>query len=126
MELKALDIINKFEALNKLADKETDLSTAIIIAKNLKELSTYKEIIDKKRDSVIVKYAEKNDNNVISQDENGNVKITDINSFNKDLSEILDTPIEVNLFLLPKDKMMDMKISAKDILPLTDILDGDV
>ena len=57
---------------------------------------------------------------------NGNVKITDINSFNKDLSEILDTPIEVNLFLLPKDKMMDMKISAKDILPLTDILDGDV
>jgi hypothetical protein len=126
MELKALDIINKFEALNKLADKETDLSTAIIIAKNLKELSTYKEIIDKKRDSVIVKYAEKNDNNVISQDENGNVKITDINSFNKDLSEILDTPIEVNLLLLPKDKMMDMKISAKDILPLTDILDGDV
>ena len=126
MELKALDIINKFEALNKLADKETDLSTAIIIAKNLKELSTYKEIIDKKRDSVIVKYAEKNDNNVISQDENGNVKITDINSFNKDLSEILDTPIEVNLLLLPKDKMIDMKISAKDILPLTDILDGDV
>lgn len=126
MELKALDIINKFEALNKLADKETDLSTAIIIAKNLKELSTYKEIIDKKRDSVIVKYAEKNDNNVISQDENGNVKITDINSFNKDLSEILDTSIEVNLLLLPKDKMMDMKISAKDILPLTDILDGDV
>lgn len=126
MELKALDIINKFEALNKLANKETDLSTAIIIAKNLKELSTYKEIIDKKRDSVIVKYAEKNDNNVISQDENGNVKITDINSFNKDLSEILDTSIEVNLLLLPKDKMMDMKISAKDILPLTDILEGDV
>lgn len=126
MELKALDIINKFEALNKLADKETDLSTAVIIAKNLKELSTYKDIIDKKRDGVIVKYAEKNDNNVISQDENGNVKITDINSFNKDLSEILDTSIEVNLLLLPKDKMMDMKISAKDILPLTDILDGDV
>lgn len=126
MELKALDIINKFEALNKLADKETDLSTAIIIAKNLKELSTYKDIIDKKRDGVIVKYAEKNDNNVISQDENGNVKITDINSFNKDLSEILDTSIEVNLLLLPKDKMMDMKISAKDILPLTDILDGEL
>ena len=126
MELKALDIINKFEALNKLADKETDLSTAVIIAKNLKELSTYKDIIDKKRDGVIVKYAEKNDNNVISQDENGNVKITDINSFNKDLSEILDTPIEVNLLLLPKDKMMNMKISAKDILPLTDILDGEL
>lgn len=126
MELKALDIINKFEALNKLADKETDLSTAIIIAKNLKELSTYKDIIDRKRDGVIVKYAQKNDEGDIVQDKNGNVKITDINSFNKDLSEILDTHIEVNLLLLPKDKMMDMKISAKDILPLTDILDGDV
>ena len=126
MELKALDIINKFEALNKLADKETDLSTAVIIAKNLKELSTYKDIIDKKRDGVIVKYAQKNDEGDIVQDKNGNVKITDVNSFNKDLSEILDTSIEVNLLLLPKEKMMNMKISAKDILPLTDILDGDV
>ena len=126
MELKALDIINKFEALNKLADKETDLSTAIIIAKNLKELFTYKDTIDKKRDGVIVKYAQKNDEGDIVQDKNGNVKITDVNSFNKDLSEILDTSIEVNLLLLPKEKMMNMKISAKDILPLTDILDGEL
>lgn len=126
MELKALDIINKFEALNKLADKETDLSTAIIIAKNLKELSTYKEIITKKRDIIIIKYAERNDDDVVVRDENGNVKITDVDGFNKDISEILDTSIEVNLLLLPKDKMMDMKISAKDILPLTDILDGEL
>ena len=125
MELKALDIINKFEALNKLADKETDLSTAIIIAKNLKELSTYKEIITQKRDIIIIKYAERNDD-VVVRDENGNVKITDVDGFNKDISEILDTNIEVNLLLLPKDKMMDMKISAKDILPLTDILDGEL
>lgn len=126
MELKALDIINKFEALNKLADKETDLSTAIIIAKNLKELSTYKEIITQKRDIIIIKYAERNDDDVVVRDENGNVKITDVDGFNKDISEILDTSIEVNLLLLPKDKMMDMKISAKDILPLTDILDGEL
>lgn len=123
MELKAIDILNKFESLTKLADKELDLSTAITIAKNLKELSLSKDIIDKKRNALIVKYAEKDENENVVQNDDGSVKILDVISFNKEISDILDTTIEVNISKLKKDKMTDIKISAKDILSITDILE---
>lgn len=123
MELKAIDILNKFESLTKLADKELDLSTAITIAKNLKELSLSKDIIDKKRNVLIVKYAEKDENENVVQNDDGSVKILDVTSFNKEISDILDTTIEVNISKLKKDKMTDIKISAKDILSITDILE---
>lgn len=123
MELKAIDILNKFEALSKLADKETDLSTACIIAKNLKELVVYKDEICKKRDNLIIRYAEKNEDGGIAQTEDGGVKVTDIASFNKELSELLDTIIEVEISKLQKNKLLEIKVTAKDILPLVDILE---
>ena len=123
MELKAIDILNKFEALSKLADKETDLSTACIIAKNLKELVVYKDEICKKRDNLIIRYAEKNEDGGIAQTEDGGVKVTDIASFNKELSELLDTIIEVEISKLQKNKLFEIKVTAKDILPLVDILE---
>lgn len=123
MKLKALDILTKFEAFNKLAEKEIDLSSACVIAKNIKELAIYKDEIDKKRDNLIITYAEKDDNGNIIKLEDGGVKIDNISDFNNDITEILETYIEVDIAKLDKDKLSEIKISAKDILPLTDILE---
>lgn len=123
MKLKALDILTKFEAFNKLAEKEIDLSSACTIAKNLKELAIYKEEIDKKRDKLIIDYAEKDGNGEVVKTEDGGIKIADILAFNNDIQKILETDIEVDITKLNKDKLSEIKISAKDILPLTDILE---
>ena len=74
----------------------------------LKELAIYKEEIDKKRDKLIIDYAEKDGNGEVVKTEDGGIKIADILAFNNDIQKILET---------------DIKISAKDILPLTDILE---
>ena len=123
MKLKAFDVLTKFEAFNKLAENEIDLSSACIIAKNLKELAIYKDEIDKKRDKAIVDYAEKDDNGEVVKTEDGGIKITDVLAFNNDIQTILETYIEVDIAKLDKDKLSEIKISAKDILPLTDILE---
>lgn len=123
MKLKALDILTKFEAFNKLAEKEIDLSSACVIAKNIKELAIYKDEIDKKRDKVIVDYAEKDDNGEVVKTEDGGIKIADVLAFNNDIQAILETEIEVEIAKLNKDRLSEIKISAKDILPLTDILE---
>lgn len=123
MKLKAYDVLTKFEAFNKLAEKEIDLSSACIIAKNLKELAIYKDEIDKKRDKAIVDYAEKDDNGEVVKTEDGGIKITDVLAFNNDIQTILETEIEVEIAKLNKDRLSEIKISAKDILPLTDILE---
>ena len=123
MKVKAIDILEKFEALGTLADKETDLTTAINIAKNLKELSISKDVIDKKRNDIIMKYAVKDSDNKVKQNEDGSVGISDIKSFNEDVNGMLNEEIEVELITLKEDKIKDLKISAKNILPLLDILD---
>lgn len=123
MKLKAFDVLTKFEAFNKLAENEIDLSSACIIAKNLKELAIYKDEIDKKRDKVIVDYAEKDDNGEVVKTEDGGIKIADVLAFNNDIQAILETEIEVEIAKLNKDRLSEIKISAKDILPLTDILE---
>lgn len=126
MKIKAIELLNKFEALNKLADKELDLSSACAVAKNLQELATYKTEIDKKRDSLVITYAEKDENGEIVRFEDGGIKISDAITFNEEISKILDTDLDVNFVKLNKKMLADIKISAKDIMPLMDILEGDV
>ena len=126
MKIKAIELLNKFETLNKLADKELDLSSACAVAKNLQELATYKTEIDKKRDSLVITYAEKDENGEIVRFEDGGIKISDAITFNEEISKILDTDLDVNFVKLNKKMLADIKISAKDIMPLMDILEGDV
>ena len=62
MKLKALDILNVYESLEKLSEHELSLETSFVIAKNIKELLLSKEIIETKRNNIITKYAEKDKN----------------------------------------------------------------
>ena len=125
MKIKAIELLNKFEALNKLADKELDLSSACAVAKNLQELATYKTEIDKKRDNLVITYAEKDEKGDISRFEDGGIKISDAVTFNEEISKLLDTDLNVDFVKLNKKMLADIKISAKDIMPLMDILEGD-
>lgn len=124
MKLRALDILNAYEALAKLADKELDLQTACAIAKNLKELAIAKEIIDKKRTELIQKYAEKNGDGTPVQEGDG-VKITDVPSFMQHMNELLASETEITLSFISKSALSEIKISPKDILSLTNLLKED-
>lgn len=124
MKLKALDILNAYEALAKLADKALDLQTACTIAKNLRELAVTKEVIDKKRTELIHKYAEKNADGTPVQEGDG-VKITDVPSFMQHMNELLASETEITLSFISKSALSEIKISPKDILSLTNLLKED-
>ena len=124
MKLKALDILNTYESLAKLADKELDLQTACTIAKNLRELAVAKEVIDKKRTELINKYAEKNADGTPVQEEDG-IKITDVPSFMQHMNDLLAAETEVTLAFISKSALSEIKISPKDILSLTNLLKED-
>lgn len=123
MKLKANSILNIYNALGILADKELDLDTACLIAKNIKELEISKTVIDQKRDAVITEYAEKDENgNFVSDDDKGSIKISDIEEFSKKMDELLNTEITVNIDRISKETIRNIKISPKEVLPLMDIL----
>lgn len=123
MKLTVNSILNIYNTLGILYDKELDLNAACIIAKNIKEIETSKTVIDKKRDGIITEYAEKDENgNVLPADENGNIKISNAQEFYKKMDDLLTTEIDINIDSFSKDSLKDIKISPKDILPLMDIL----
>lgn len=118
MKLKAFEVLNIHDSFTKLSDKELCLNAACLIAKNLKELSTAKEIIDTKRDHIISEYAEKDENENIRQTEDGSVKILDASAFNTKLGELLNEETDIPIIPIPKKELTDIKVSPKTVLAL--------
>lgn len=123
MKLKAFDILNKYDNLTALANKEVDLLTACTIAKNINALALSRDVINKKRDNIVLKYAEKDENGNVIQKENGNLNITDIEKFNTEITEILETEIEVEIGKISIEKLQELKVSPAEISSLLDIME---
>lgn len=120
MKLKGNTIINLYETFNKLANKELDLNTACIIAKNIQELSNPKKIIDEKRNIFINEYAKKNNDGTIKSKDAGIVEWDNEALFIEKMNELLNSEVEINLNSITKSSLLDIKLSAIDILILTE------
>ncbi|MCI8683375.1 MAG: hypothetical protein HFH50_10375 [Lachnospiraceae bacterium] len=118
MKLKALDILNVYESLEKLSEHELSLETSFVIAKNIKELLLSKEIIETKRNNIITKYAEKDKNGAIAQEDDGGIKINDPVKFSNELNELLSSEININLTKIYKKDLEKITIQPKELLPL--------
>lgn len=118
MKLKALDILNVYESLEKFSEHELSLETSFVIAKNIKELLLSKEIIETKRNNIITKYAEKDKNGAIAQEDDGGIKINDPVKFSNELNELLSSEININLTKIYKKDLEKITIQPKELLPL--------
>ena len=118
MKLKALDILNVYASLEKLSEHELSLETSFVIAKNIKELLLSKEIIETKRNNIITKYAEKDKNGAIAQEDDGGIKINDPVKFSNELNELLSSEININLTKIYKKDLEKITIQPKELLPL--------
>lgn len=118
MKLKALDILNVYESLEKISEHELSLETSFVIAKNIKELLLSKEIIERKRNNIITKYAEKDKNGAITQEDDGGIKINDPVKFSNELNELLSSEININLTKIYKKDLEKITIQPRELLPL--------
>jgi hypothetical protein len=118
MKLKALEILNIHESLEKLSEHELDLETSFLVAKNLKELLLSKEIIETKRNKIIVKYGEKDEKGNVCQGEDGRIKIIDNVNFSNDLNDLLCSEINISLNPICKEQLSGITIQPKELLPL--------
>lgn len=125
MELTGLQVINIFNALENLSEKEFDLDTACSIVKNSKELSIAKKVIDDRRDRLLAEYAEKDEDGNIKQEENGMIHITNINEFQEECNKFLFAKTDVDIIKIRKGSLAGVKISPKDYHILEEILSED-
>lgn len=119
--MKAIDLLNIYHVFMALAEKELDLNTACIIAKNINTLSVLKNTIEARREKLIEIYALRDDAGNILADENGILKgFTDGSAFNLEMKELLSTEIPTGNDLIPisKESLSSIKITPQTVLPL--------
>lgn len=121
--MNGIQLLNIYEVFMNLSDKELDINTACIIAKNIHYLAPLKDTVDSKRRKIVEKYAMRNTNGEILSDENGMIKeFTDLEAFNMEMGKLLSSNIEVQDDIIPIDKkaLSEIKITPQSLLLLMD------
>ena len=121
--MKAIKILETYESLTTLADKDLDLITACNIAKNLQELGTPKQIIEQKRTKLIQEYSKKDGDGNPIVNEQGGIALENEEELVQKLNELFENDIDVNLIKIKKSDLGDIKISPKVALGFMDILE---
>ena len=122
MKKNGYEILDIISSLNVLATKELKLSSAYVVAKNIKALSVIEELINNKRKSIINMYAEKDENGNIVSNENG-IRITDMNRFNDEINTLLSEELEIELTKIKMSDIENITISPADVYRLMDIIE---
>lgn len=108
MKLTNRKIVNDANLLGNLTHKQLPIKVSYAIAKNISKIEKELEIYDKERQKLIDKYCLKDEEgNLI--DENNQFKIADGNleSWNKDMNELLDIEIDINIHKFSKDDLFN-------------------
>lgn len=92
------DVIEGTDVLKKLAGQPLRGKVAFQISKILKKLEDELTLFNDTRVEIIKKYSQTDENGNLITDENGNVKLNEntIAEFNKEITELLNTEIEIN------------------------------
>lgn len=122
MKKNGYEILDIIRSLNVLATKELKLSSAYVVAKNIKALSVIEELINNKRKIIIDKYAEKDENGNIVSNENG-IHIADMNGFNDEINTLLSEEVEIELTKIKMSDIENITISPADVYRLMDMIE---
>lgn len=117
MKLSNEKLVNSIGVLNKLTNMELPIKLSYAISKNITKINRELVVYNKERQKLIEKYGEKDEESKLKTKEDGTINILDINSFNKDLKEILEIETEVDIHLIDLEKVdVDINITPGEIM----------
>lgn len=120
IKVKISELLNSTETLQKLAQKDFKAKLAWSIARLLKSAETEIQSFNETRMNLIKKYGEKDENDELITDENGNCKIVpdSISTFTAELNELMDTEVEINGNKLKMELLEDINFTPSDMAAL--------
>jgi hypothetical protein len=117
MKLSNEKLVNSIGVLNKLTNMELPIKLSYAISKNITKINRELVVYNKERQKLIEKYGEKDEESKLKTKEDGTINILDIDSFNKDLKEILEIETEVDIHLIDLEKVdVDINITPGEIM----------
>lgn len=117
MKLSNEKLVNSIGVLTKLTNMELPIKLSYAFSKNITKIDRELVAYNKEREKLIEKYGEKDEEGNLKTKEDGTINILDIDSFNKDLKEILDIETEVDIHLIDLEKVnVDINITPGELM----------
>jgi len=109
MKVKIREILESSSVLQKLTTTSLPVKTSYNILRNTRKISQEIEPFEKARTELVAKYG--------TEDESGKIVVTDSNLqiFYKEVGELLDEEIEVDIRPIKIDDLSDVKLSASEL-----------
>lgn len=114
------DLLNSIPIFRQISNQSLPIKVAYQVARLIRELDKESATFDESRRQIIDKYAEKDENGEYKQNEDGNIiiKPEDIITCNKEMTELLETQIEINAEALNMNDFGAIELTPSQMLNL--------
>ena len=115
--MKLLTLFNMQTSLNRVVALELEPKTSYRVSKILRKVIAELKTVEDERQKLIKKYA--------VADDKGIKKVPDdkMEEFNKDWASLLEMEVKMDIELIPLDMLEGVKLSAKEMMDLDEIID---
>ena len=117
MKIKNEVLLDSVQVLRKLNNAELPVRVSYKLAKNIKSIDKELKIYEEEKQKLINKYGEKDEEGKSKVNENGMINILDVENWNKDIKELLEIEVEINVEKINIDELAksDLKITPSEL-----------
>lgn len=119
IEVKVSDIVNSIDTLKEFILLPLKAKVAYHVARLTREIDKENVLFQERRNALIGKYAEKDEDGKVKVDEVGQMKVApdNIEAFVKELNEVLETNVQLNVEKIKLDDL-DCEINSQMMINL--------
>jgi len=117
IETSIKDIIGGKEVFKKLAEMPLNIKAAYNIARIIREIEKENKTFEDTRQKLLFKYGEKDSSGQLIINQNNQITIIpeQINNYNKEIQELLDEKIKLNVEPISLNDLGEMQITPAEI-----------
>lgn len=116
MKLSNRKIVNVINGIGPIATMSMPVKASYAISKNIIKLEKEAEIYNIEREKLLDKYAEKDEEGkLITEGGNINIKAECITDWNRDITELLNIEVEVDVHTFNVEHLINCNMSVEEI-----------
>ena len=117
MKISNERLVNSVGVLSKLTNLELPIKLSYALSKNITKIDTELKAYNLEREKLLNKYAEKDGEGKLKQNEDGTINIVDMQGWNKDFGELLQCETEIDIHIIDLEKVnAEVNITPGELL----------
>ena len=118
--MKVKEILEKYEALQELSEKELPFQTALCIVDNVNAIKTAVEVAEKKLNEIAEKNADRDENGEKIFADPSHFKLKAGNTYLEEKEALMENEVEVTLKKITKDSLANCMVKPRVMMVLHD------